>query len=45
MPQHTIMVDPLAMLHAGRDQIVKEELVARRERPTDVTANSSGAWW
>ena len=44
-PPHTIPSEPLALLRAARDQIIEEELIARRERRVDVTANWSGTWW
>ncbi|HZK05622.1 MAG TPA: hypothetical protein VFC82_07180 [Actinomycetaceae bacterium] len=42
---HEVAVDPLTLLRRARDQVIEEELVARRERPSDVTANWSGTWW
>ena len=44
-PPHEIMADPMASLRKVQDQIIEEELVAKRERPSDVTANWSGTWW
>ena len=44
-PPHEIMTDPTASLRKVQDQIIEEELVAKRERPSDVTANWSGTWW
>lgn len=44
-PPHAIPADPVALLRRVRGQIVEEELIARRERPADVTANFSGSWW
>ena len=44
-PPHEVTAEPLALLRTVRDRILEEELVARRERPSDVTANFSGNWW
>ena len=44
-PLHGILSEPLVLLRSVRDQIIEEELIARRERPSDVTANWSGTWW
>ena len=44
-PPHEIMADPMTMLRKVREQIIEEELIARRERPSDVTTNWSGTWW
>ncbi|GAB2843595.1 hypothetical protein GCM10027092_05630 [Yaniella soli] len=43
LPSH--IPDPMAVLGAARDQVIDEEVVARRDRPLDPTANFSGHWW
>lgn len=45
VPTQEIVADPMALLHQARSQTVEKELVARRERPSDATANWSGEWW
>lgn len=44
-PPHAVPTEPLTLLCTVRDQLIEEELIARRERPSDVTANFSGNWW
>lgn len=44
-PPHTVPSDAQAMLRQGRAEVLAEELVARRERPTDPAASWSGNWW
>lgn len=40
-----VVEDPLSVLRAARTFELEEELVARRERPVDPSANWGGEWW
>ncbi|WP_460802784.1 hypothetical protein [Microbacterium sp. GXF6406] len=44
-PPRTVLEDPLSRLRHVQDEVLAEELTARRERPTDPAASWSGSWW